>query len=242
MSEANRRIEEFLSEAAGHFAGSRADHQSALDELRDLLESAAEHGELESRLAAIGSPLQAASSFGADRTRPLARIPDRWLAALIDNSPLLIVSVLLFLRGFSEGSTTFTFPPFAYLAVADGCVALVPPCPVYPPGPEKAIALPLALLWSVVGLALVESRWGTTPGKRLLGLKVVTGEGIRLRIHAALLRRASFLLGPVAWLDWVPALWGDHRRVLDRAADARVVSLKPVTASQQAGPDVRYEG
>ena len=51
----------------------------------------------------------------------------------------------------------------------------------------------------------------------LLGLTVVTGTGLRVPLRACLLRRLSLLAGPFAWLDWLPQLWGERRRLLDRA-------------------------
>jgi hypothetical protein len=47
---------------------------------------------------------------------------------------------------------------------------------------------------------------------------------LKLRPSAALLRRTSLLAGPLAWVDWMPLLWGDRRRLLDLAVGGRVTS------------------
>lgn len=82
------------------------------------------------------------------------------------------------------------------------------PALVYRPGAGilQTAGVPLALVWSILVLGSWESRTGSTPGKRLLGLTVVTETGLRAPLRACLLRRLSLLAGPFAWLDWLPIL------------------------------------
>jgi uncharacterized RDD family membrane protein YckC len=86
-----------------------------------------------------------------------------------------------------------------------------------------ALAVPLALAWSIIGLGLMESRFASTPGKRMFGISVVTETGVRISLRAGVMRRISFLLGPLAWLDWIPFLANRRRRLLDYLAQTNVV-------------------
>lgn len=228
MTDTEERIQEYVREVKAHLVGPAGERSAAVEELKEFLTDAAEAGELDDRLRRLGTPEEAARSFTRDRTRPLAPIGDRLVAAAVDNLPLIAVAIGLFLQGLTEGNATLAFPPFVYLEVGGGCVALlpVPACDVYIGGWIHSIGLPIALVWSIVGLGFLESWKGTTPGKRLMGLHVVTEEGTRITLHAGIVRRSSFLVGPVAWLDWVPALWGDRQRVLDKVAATKVVLTK----------------
>jgi len=219
-------IAEYVRRMERHLVGSKADREGARAELEELLADAAEAGEFEATLDSLGSPDEAARAFTRGRERTAASMADRLMAAAVDNLPLIALAVALFVRGIANGRATFTFPPFAYVEVAGGCAALVPPCGVYNGGTLYAVGLPLALLWSIVALGLLESWTGATPGKRLLGLRVVTEDGIRIRPYAGMVRRMSFLAGPIAWLDWIPALWGERQRILDRVAATRVIRVR----------------
>lgn len=226
MNAARERITEYADRMERHLVGPRPQREAARAELEELLADAAEAGELEAALQRLGSPEDAARAFTQGRERAGAPLADRFMAAAIDNLPLLALAVALFVRGIANGEATFVFPPFAYVQAGGGCAALVPPCGVYNGGALYAVGLPLALLWSIVALGLLESWTGTTPGKRLLGLRVVTETGIRIRPYAGIVRRMSFLGGPLAWLDWIPALWGERQRIFDRVAATRVIRVR----------------
>ena len=114
--------------------------------------------------------------------------------------------------------------------VQDGSSVQVafPPSYVYQPGGGilQTVAVPLALAWSILVLGILESRTGSTPGKRLLGLTVVTETGLRVPLRACAVRRLSLLAGPFAWLDWLPQLWGERRRLLDRLTRTKVIAQR----------------
>lgn len=226
MNATEDTIAEYARRMERHLVGSKADREGARAELEELLTDAAEAGEFEATLKRLGSPLEAARAFARGRERVAASMAERLMAAALDNLPLIALALALLARGIGSGRVTFTFPPFAYVEVAGGCVALIPPCGIYNGGTLYAVGLPLALLWSIVVLGLLESWTGATPGKRLLGLRVVTEDGIRIRPYAGIVRRLSFLAGPIAWLDWIPALWGERQRILDRVAATRVIRVR----------------
>lgn len=145
----------------------------------------------------------------------------------MDNLPLLVVAIASVAQRMVDGrQLVLTFPPFVHLRVGQACVALVSSRDCRDPDPWLlyVVAMPVALLWSIVMLAVLESRTGTTPGKRLVGLRVVTEQGLRVSLGRGLLRRISFLFGPLAWLDWLPFLAGRRRRLLDYWNRTRVVT------------------
>lgn len=87
--------------------------------------------------------------------------------------------------------------------------------------------LAFALLGSLYHVAFEASRWQATPGKRVLGLRVVDARGGRLRPLRAALRQAA---GVLSWLSLnighAMAALPPHRRALhDAIARARVVQV-----------------
>lgn len=195
-------------------------------ELAEHLHDAAQAGELDEALASLGDPQQAAEAFARERAAPPATFSKRAAAASLDNLPLLAVTIALALQGNFPGTGfTLAFPPHVYLSAGGVCASLsFGGCEQYAPGLLYGIGLPLALLWSIAGLGLLEGATGSTPGKRLFGLRVVSERGLRIGARPALVRRLSFLLGPLAWLDWAPFLSGRPRRLLDYAAATTVVA------------------
>jgi uncharacterized RDD family membrane protein YckC len=225
------RIDEYADQVARHLVASPAERMRRRAELVGHLSDAAEAGELTETLQRLGGPEAAARSLAPTR-RPAPPVR-RFAAAVIDNLPLIAVTAALFIGSIARmssagGTVAMYFPPTLSLDFGAVCVMLAPgDCGAGPyagAGALYAVGLPLALAWSILVLGLVENRTGTTPGKRLLRLRVATEAGLRMRPGVALLRRTSFLLGPFAWLDWVPLLWGNRRRLLELATGTKVVA------------------
>jgi uncharacterized RDD family membrane protein YckC len=212
-----------------HLAGSATDRARSKAALVEHLSDAADAGELAAALQRLGSPEAAAAAFAGERSAPQAPVGARLVAALIDNLPLLGVAIALFVQDLGRGGNIVgAFPPFVYARFGGACVALAPvPCGAYEGGLLYAVGVPLALAWSILGVGLLDSRTSAAPGKRLLGLRVVTQSGLRVHPVAGTIRRLSLLLGPIAWLDWAPALWGERRRILDHVAQTKVVIAAP---------------
>ena len=84
-----------------------------------------------------------------------------------------------------------------------------------------------ALVWFVYNLVFLK-KMGTTPGKRLLKLKVISMDGGALDNKQRLMRSAvSLLSGYAAGIGYLWALWEPHRRGWhDLMADSRVVSAE----------------
>lgn len=231
MSNKQEIIDDYTERVGRHLMGPARDKAKA--ELGAHLADAAEAGELDHALSRLGTPREAAATFASLRSAPPAPMGARMAAVVIDNLPLVGITLALLVMGIfriAELGSGFAlaFPPFVYFKIGDGCVSVGPPvlcdAGVYDyAGLLYALGVPLALLWSIVGLGLVEAWTGATPGKRLLKLCVVTEAGLRVRPVSGIVRRLSLVVGPVAWLDWVPAVWGDRRRVLDHLTGTKVV-------------------
>ncbi|MEV0830011.1 RDD family protein [Nonomuraea rubra] len=228
MSNEQEIIDDYAERVGRHLLGSSRDKAKA--ELGAHLSDAAEAGELEHALSRLGTPREAAVTFAGLASAPPAPMDVRLVAVVIDNLPLVGVTLTLLVRGIfriAELGSGFSlaFPPFVYVKIGEGCVAVGPvQCDVYGyAGLLYTVGVPLALLWSIAGLGLVEAWTGTSPGKRLMGLCVVTEAGLRIHPVTGIVRRLSLVLGPIAWLDWVPVAWGDRRRVLDHLTGSKVV-------------------
>ncbi|MGW0804814.1 RDD family protein [Nonomuraea sp. NPDC002799] len=237
MSHERQTIDDYTERVARHLSGPARDRAKA--ELGEHLSDAAEAGELAEALSRLGTPQAAAATFAELGAAPPAPMGARFAAALIDNLPLVGVTIALLVQGITRTATggggfTLAFPPFVYAKVGDGCVSLAPlQCATGAydhAGLLYGLGVPLALTWSIVGLGLLEAWTGVTPGKRLMHLRVVTEAGLRIHPAVGVVRRLSLLVGPFAWLDWAPVLWGDRRRVLDRLTETKVVSANPTGA------------
>ncbi|MGH2759419.1 MAG: RDD family protein, partial [Actinomycetota bacterium] len=88
------------------------------------------------------------------------------------------------------------------------------------------IGAPLVLLWSWVGLALIEGlSKGRTPGKALFRLRAASDDGTTISVGQAFTRRWSVVLGILAWIDWAAMFFtARNRRLLDLMARTMVVS------------------
>lgn len=87
------------------------------------------------------------------------------------------------------------------------------------------LSLGLAWLWWIVGLAVSEWRHGRTPGKALMGLRVVTEEGIALSFGQAVVRNLTRVFsGPLQIIDWAWALLDSRRqRAVEKLAHTMVI-------------------
>jgi uncharacterized RDD family membrane protein YckC len=228
-----QRIDDYADQFARHLVASHAERMRRRAELVGHLSDAAEVGELTEALRRLGRPEVAARSFAPARSRGPAPPARRFAAAAVDNLPLIGVTLALFVGSVARvshegGLVAAIFPPILHAEFGGVCVTLAPAgCAgdLYAgAGRLYTVGIPLAVAWSILGLGILESRTGTTPGKWLLRLLVTTEAGLRVRPSVALLRRTSFLAGPLAWLDWAPLLWGERRRLLDRVTRTKVVA------------------
>lgn len=213
-------IADYASRVERHLVGPSSEKSRVKDELTAYLADASEADELTEAMNRLGSPKAAASSFARGRISVAAPLGRRLVAAAIDNLPLIGITIALLVQEvFQRPPIVAYFPPFIY---APGG------------GPLHAIGVPLALAWAILGLGILESQAGYTPGKALLRLRIVTDAGLRVSPLMGVVRRLSFLAGPFAWIDWgPPILAGWRHRILDY-----LVGTVVVKGARAEGPDV----
>jgi uncharacterized RDD family membrane protein YckC len=211
MTENPDVIEEYARKFERHLTGSAHDRARSTAELVAHLSDAAEAGELVDALSRLGDPETAARAFASANPLRPAPLSRRLAAAGIDAIPIVAVTIALAVPEFIRGKNIqVMFPPFI---------------PGPSEGPLRTVGIPLALAWSVLALGFLESLTGATPGKWLLRLRTVTNRGLRVPLAMAVVRRLSFLAGPLAWLDWCLALRPQRLRGLDQLTRTMVVSL-----------------
>jgi uncharacterized RDD family membrane protein YckC len=97
---------------------------------------------------------------------------------------------------------------------------------VVSPGRTRSLVFVLLMGIAFGYHLLLEWRWGQTPGKRLFGLRVVTGDGGELGFRGSFLRNALRLIDGLGYWSvavGVILLRGDGRRLGDVAGDSLVV-------------------
>jgi len=207
-----QEIEEYLRQFESFLVGSAAEKAEWTAELRAHLQEAAQAGDLTGALDRLGPPFDTAVAFRAGRPLVAAARSKRWQAMIIDHVPLIILVIAIAAQEIIRGN-------HIYLAVPP----TVTISSVYPA--TQNIGVPIALAWSWLGLALIETLTGRTPGKALIGLRTVSTEGPVLTVRQAILRRVPILFGPLAWLDWLFGLYVQerHQRLLELFAKTMVI-------------------
>lgn len=226
--------ENYLKEFERWTAGP-AERRAALSaEFAEHLRGAEAAGELGSTLSRLGPPRDAAKAFAAGRDLRPAPLGKRILAFLIDCAiPALVVAVVIATGTFlgSEGAANDLFDWARDLAeertpLWGGLQVLA------------AMLLALAGLWWVVGLTIMEWRYGRTPGKAMTGLRVVSEEGIALSFGQAVVRRLTLVFsGPLQLIDWAFALFDERRqRAVEKLAHTMVIRDEVSLQSALAAP------
>lgn len=100
--------------------------------------------------------------------------------------------------------------------------------------------------WFVVGIiqviyfTILETYWGASLGKRILGLQVQMTNGSRVTIDKALIRNLSKIVWPLLILDWligVATAGADRRqKYSDRFAGTTVVAVRQVLTTPPLNP------
>lgn len=211
-------IDAYLREFERWAVGSPKDLNEWRTELAVHLTAAEEAGELEEALSRLGAPREAAAAFSQGRRTTPAPLTSRWRAALIDYAPLILVAVGLAIWQFvtREGRAFgFTFPPVGIEIDSRRTLTenLV----------QNGVVL-AAALWSLVGLALVESRNGRTPGKRAMGILTISEDGTAVSLKQTLIRRLPVLFWPVFWIDLITLGTARRQRVFELLAGTQVIA------------------
>lgn len=185
-------------------------------ELRATIAERLAHGQaLDLVLRQLGDPVRLAESYLAAEPLVAAPAVERVLAKIVDIlAMLLIVAPLALFVSY-----------------------LVPGPPQY-----MAIVVFTAICGSFllgIATAVVEYTSGQTPGKRLMGLRVVTESGRRIGAGQAVVRQLPILFS-VIWVDALFALFTERRqRAFELLSQTRVVVAPRATTKET---DMRMAG
>ncbi len=180
-----------------------------LDLRMHLEETAAAQESMQEAIHRMGDPREVALAYLADVPVLLASVGRRTAAFLIDiglgllvlcsGAALVGVSLLTFgLLGADEVPLSLGVLVFAPIAIA-------------------------VLLMSLGYFPVLEWRYGQTLGKWLLGIHVVTENGLRLGMMKAIVRRIPFFL-EFFWIDAIVAIFTERKqRAFDLVAGTIVV-------------------
>lgn len=192
--------EDFVARVLAALPAGVADRDSIALELRGhIAERVGEGQPLPEVLAGLGDPVTLATSYGgAVALEPAAHGP-RLGAKLVDATLAATLAVGLALAGATLAPTEDLQGVLVVAALLAGACAF----------------------WA--GTAWAEYRFGTTPGKRLFGLRVVSEAGTRPSAGAAAVRQLPLLL-QVSWIDAAFALFTERRqRAFELLSHTRVV-------------------
>ena len=229
--------ENYLKEFERWTAGPDERRKALSAEFAEHLREAEAAGELGSTLTRLGPPRDAAKAFAAGRELRPAPLGRRIGAFLIDCAiPALLVGAVI-----AVGTAISASSDAAGALVEFGRDLAEERTPVWG-GLQvlAAILIGFAGLWWVLGLTIMEWRYGRTPGKAITGLRVVSEEGIALSFGQAVVRRLTLVFsGPLQLIDWVFALFDERRqRAVEKLARTMVirdeVSLKEALARPAA--------
>ncbi len=224
--------DQYVNEFERWSAGTPARKQQLRAELEAHLEGAEQAGELDAALQRLGTPRDAAQAFAAGHELPTAPLVRRVLAFIIDGLIPFGVAALgmLISAGFGPGGPC----PGASNV---GCASRIEVGPYrwdnVEVGVGAALLVAVAIFWWVLGLTIMEWRTGRTPGKAIMGLRVVSESGIAPSFGQVLVRRLTLVFsGPLQVIDWAFALFDDrHQRGLDKLARTLVITDAPKATS-----------
>lgn len=213
--EQGARVQRYIQTVMRMVSALPAERQRIEADLRAHLEAAVQSGErVEAVLERMGSPEEVAGAFMSQVELVYAGFWRRLAAFVID--AILIALPLLGAAGiFLLGNGLIPPHPQSFASYAFG---------------GSVILLMLASALAAVSMMLLyfpvlEGRFGQTPGKRLLGLRVLKENGLPIGYREAFLRRLSFYFDifPIDAL-FIP-FTAKHQRGFDIIARTVVVIL-----------------
>lgn len=227
----------YLNEFQRWTAGPKARRDALSAEFGEHLQAADAAGELGSTLERLGPPRDAARAFAAGHSLRPAPLPRRVVAALIDVAiPIGTVLALVAIGTFLNSANAGLFAEFGRDVAAEreptwGLAQSL-----------GALVAVMAMAWWVVGLTVMEWKFGRGPGKAAMGLRVVTEDGIAPSFGQVVVRRLTLVFsGPLQLIDWAFALFDPRRqRAVEKLAHTMVTQDDPPEPRSVA--DVRPVG
>lgn len=182
-----------------------------------LQESVEARGDESEALRSMGAPEAVARAYLAEEARPVASVPQRVLAFILDVA--LGIAVMLVVGGtiaalmLVSGQATIGSEPTPSLAVA-----------------AILFVATLSLL-SIAYFPLMEWRLSQTVGKKIVGVHVAREDGRRIGLGQAIVRRIPFFL-EFFWIDAIVALFTERKqRAFDLVAGTVVLRTPAVPES-----------
>lgn len=214
--------ENYLKEFERWTSGPKPRRAALSAEFAEHVREAEAAGELGSTLERLGPPRDAAKAFAAGHSLRPAPLGRRIAAALVD----IAIPILVLLGVSAAAALILAGDPGRVLAQFAGDVAAER-------DPEwgdtvqaiAAFTAVLGMMWWVVGLTVMEWRVGRGPGKAMMGLRVVTEEGIAPTFGQVVIRRLTLVFsGPLQLIDWAFALFDPRRqRAVEKLAHTMVI-------------------
>lgn len=207
-----RQVMELIPPASPERGAIEVDLRSHLEE------TAAAESSVNAAVSRMGAPRDVALAYGRETRLNPASFGQRVLAFAID--------VLV-------GATVVAATLFLVLANGLGLLGLA--------RSSEPQAVGLSALFVILGVAsisalslmyfpLMEWRFGQTLGKKLVGIHVVTVDGLACGLGAAVVRRIPFFL-EFFWIDAIVALFSERRqRAFDMVAGTLVVECPAAAA------------
>lgn len=212
--------ENYLKEFQRWTAGPKKRREALSAEFAEHLSEADAAGELGSTLERLGPPRDAAKAFAAGHALRPAPLGRRIAAALLDFAiPFLLALAVIGVGTFLGSEARQDLLEFGRDVAAERE-------PVF--GALQSVAaflLMSALMWWLAGITFAEWRFGRGPGKALLGLRVVTEDGIAPSFGQVVVRRLTLVFsGPLQLIDWAYALFDPRRqRAVEKLAHTMVI-------------------
>ncbi|MEX0789645.1 MAG: RDD family protein [Actinomycetota bacterium] len=214
--------ENYLLEFERWTAGPRRRREALSAEFAEHMNEAEAAGDLGSTLERLGPPRDAAKAFAAGHSLRPAPLGRRITAALID----FAIPVLVLLAVSAAAALILAGDPGRVLAEFGSDVAAERE-PEWGDAVQAVAAFTavMGLMWWVAGLTVMEWRVGRGPGKAMMGLRVVTEEGIAPTFGQVVIRRLTLVFsGPLQLIDWAFALFDPRgQRAVEKLAHTMVV-------------------
>lgn len=174
-------VDIYIKEVMGHIHAPFPEQQRFETDLRSHLEEAQADGEdLPSILNQMGSPREVAAEFMAQVHLEYAGFGRRLMAFIIDMVIMLLIAGVLAIAAIVFSNLVPQNPTGFGYVISTIIILAVFACGL------GAIGIIL------VYFPLLEGRFGQTPGKSLLKLRVLADNGLPIGYKEALLRRLSF--------------------------------------------------
>ncbi|MCB2212393.1 RDD family protein [bacterium] len=216
------RLEHYFRDVRMHLAAKSADKDRFLTDLREQVMAMQEAGLSEDEIAnKLGPPRQVAAEFMQSRPLKYANILERFVAFMLDaalSTMFIFPGVFLLLvvpMGLADPDVFFSFnwgginPPQVHInAIELVLISLT-----------ALTATGIALLYFPV----MESVFGWTIGKRVLGMRVLKEDGSPIHLGTALVRRLSYYFDILALDALFIPFTSNRQRAFDMVAKTVVV-------------------